>query len=90
MGLILLFKTFFLKETHVQGRHGRFLAGKDAIVAAISPARRRRAAATTIFYFSKALDALPPVAALNNKIGIWENEKLWKYHLNLVLPSSLV
>jgi hypothetical protein len=34
----------------LQGRNGRFLAGKDATV---SPLRRPAAAAATVFYFSK-------------------------------------
>ena len=35
----------------LQGRQGRFLAGKDAIVAATS---RRAATAAAVFYFSKS------------------------------------
>ena len=51
---------------HYQGRHCRFLAGKDAIVAAISPAPPL----PPLFSVSQnpakdqALAALPPVAAL--------------------------
>ena len=50
----------------VQGCHGRFLAGKDAIVAVTSPALP-----FSIFQNpgkDQALVALPPVAALNHAL----------------------
>ena len=55
----------------MQDGHGRFLAGKDAIVAVTSPARRCRRR----FLFSQnpakdqALAALPPVAAYENLLA---------------------
>ena len=50
----------------LQGHHGRFLAGKDAIVAATSPARRhcRPFSISQNLAKDQAYAALPPVAAL--------------------------
>ena len=54
-----------MESYNLQGRHGKILEGKNAIVAATSPApRRRRFLFLKIQPRTKTLAALPPVAAL--------------------------